>query len=82
MGTAARAETATASGGWRSYTRSSSLKAASLFAPGPREQLAAPAVSPDGKSVAFIGGWMSDFGSTGGDAYVLRLDQPGAEPKT
>jgi dipeptidyl aminopeptidase/acylaminoacyl peptidase len=23
---------------------------------------------------------MSDFGSTGGDAYVLRLDQPGAAP--
>jgi dipeptidyl aminopeptidase/acylaminoacyl peptidase len=51
-----------------------------VFAPGPREQLAAPAVSPDGKSVAFIGGWMSDFGATGGDAYVLRLDQPGAAP--
>jgi dipeptidyl aminopeptidase/acylaminoacyl peptidase len=51
-----------------------------LFAPGPREQLATPAVSPDGKSVAFIGGWMSDFGSTGGDAYVLRLDQSGATP--
>jgi dipeptidyl aminopeptidase/acylaminoacyl peptidase len=51
-----------------------------VFAPGPREQLAAPAVSPDGKSVAFVGGWMSDFGSTGGDAYVLRLDQPGAVP--
>jgi dipeptidyl aminopeptidase/acylaminoacyl peptidase len=52
-----------------------------LFAPGPREQLAAPAVSPDGKSVAFIGGWMSDFDSTGGDAYVLRLDQAAAMPK-
>ncbi len=52
-----------------------------VFAPGPREQLAAPAVSPDGKSVAFIGGWMSDFGSTGGDAYVLRLDQLGALPR-
>jgi dipeptidyl aminopeptidase/acylaminoacyl peptidase len=52
-----------------------------VFAPGPREQLATPAVSPDGKSVAFIGGWMSDFGSTGGDAYVLRLDQPGATPR-
>jgi dipeptidyl aminopeptidase/acylaminoacyl peptidase len=51
-----------------------------VFAPGPREQLAAPTVSPDGKSVAFIGGWMSDFGSTGGDAYVLRLDQAGAVP--
>jgi dipeptidyl aminopeptidase/acylaminoacyl peptidase len=51
-----------------------------VFAPGPREQLAAPVVSPDGKTVAFIGGWMSDFGATGGDAYVLRLDQPGANP--
>ncbi len=50
-----------------------------IFAPGPREQLATPAVSPDGKSVAFIGGWMSDFGSTGGDAYLLPL-QPGATP--
>ena len=52
-----------------------------VFAPGSREQLAAPAVSRDGKSVAFIGGWMSDFGSTGGDAYVLRLDQAGAVPQ-
>jgi dipeptidyl aminopeptidase/acylaminoacyl peptidase len=51
-----------------------------LFAPGPREQLAAPAVSPDGRLVAFIGGWMSDFGSTGGDAFTLRLDRPGVAP--
>jgi dipeptidyl aminopeptidase/acylaminoacyl peptidase len=51
-----------------------------LFAPGPREQLASPAVTPDGTSVAFIGGWMSDFGSTGGDAFSLRLDQAGAAP--
>ena len=48
-----------------------------LFAPGPREQLAHPVVSPDGRSVAFIGGWMSDFGSTGGDAYLLGLDPTG-----
>jgi len=51
-----------------------------LFSPPPREQLATPVVAPDGKSVAFIGGWMSDFGSTGGDAYVLRLDEVGALP--
>jgi dipeptidyl aminopeptidase/acylaminoacyl peptidase len=51
-----------------------------LFAPGPREQLASPTVSSDGKNLAFIGGWMSDFGSTGGDAYMLRLDQAGAVP--
>jgi dipeptidyl aminopeptidase/acylaminoacyl peptidase len=52
-----------------------------LFAPGPREQLALPSVSLDGRSVAFIGGWMSDFGSTGGDAFVLPLDQAGASPR-
>ncbi len=52
-----------------------------LFAPQAREQLASPAVSPDGKYVAFIGGWMSDFGSTGGDAYLLRVDQAGTVPK-
>ena len=51
-----------------------------LFRPGPREQLADPVVSPDGRSVAFIGGWMSDFGSTGGDAYLLPLGRAGASP--
>jgi dipeptidyl aminopeptidase/acylaminoacyl peptidase len=50
-----------------------------LFQPGPREQLASPVVSPDGRAVAFVGGWMSDFGSTGGDAWRLDL-APGATP--
>ena len=49
-----------------------------LFKPGPREQLADPVVAPDGRSVAFIGGWMSDFGSTGGDAYAVSLDADAA----
>ena len=40
----------------------------------PQQQLADPRVSPDGKLVAFIGGIMSDFGSTGGDVFVARLD--------
>jgi len=46
-----------------------------LFAPAnPQHQIADPRVSPDGKSVAFISGIMSDFGSTGGDVYSLSLD--------
>src|SRR6202041_705910 len=39
-----------------------------------RQQLAMPKVSRDGTVVAFIAGIMSDFGSTGGDVYALRLD--------
>jgi dipeptidyl aminopeptidase/acylaminoacyl peptidase len=37
----------------------------------PATQLASPRVSPDGRSVAFVGGLMSDFGSTGGDLYTV-----------
>jgi dipeptidyl aminopeptidase/acylaminoacyl peptidase len=39
-----------------------------------RQQIAAPTVSRDGATVAFIAGIMSDFGSTGGDVYTLPLD--------
>ena len=39
-----------------------------------RQQLAAPKVSRDGATLAFIGGIMSDFGSTGGDVYRLQID--------
>src|SRR5258707_9189276 len=46
-----------------------------IYAPGDdRQQLAMPKVSRDGSTVAFIAGIMSDFGSTGGDVYALRLD--------
>jgi dipeptidyl aminopeptidase/acylaminoacyl peptidase len=45
-----------------------------LYAPPQRQQLATPVVSADGGTVAFIGGIMSDFGSTGGDAFLLPLD--------
>jgi dienelactone hydrolase len=38
-----------------------------------RQQIAAPKVSRDGSTVAFIAGIMSDFGSTGGDVYSLAL---------
>ena len=39
-----------------------------------KQQLADPVVSRDGKTVAFIAGIMSDFGSTGGDVYAMPLD--------
>ncbi len=34
-------------------------------------QIAVPRVSPDGKRIAFIGGLMSDQGSTGGDIWTV-----------
>lgn len=40
----------------------------------PDVQIRYPRVTPDGKSVAFIGGLMSDFGPTGGDLYTVPLD--------
>ena len=44
----------------------------------PKLQIAGPQVSPDGKSVAFIEGLMSDEGSTGGDIYVVPIAVAGA----
>jgi dipeptidyl aminopeptidase/acylaminoacyl peptidase len=44
----------------------------------PRMQMNMPHVSGDGKTVAFIGGLMSDFGSVGGDVYTVPL--AGGEP--
>ena len=46
-------------------------------------QIAVPRWSPDGKQIAFIGGLMSDQGSTGGDIYVISASgvPPGGEPK-
>lgn len=44
----------------------------------PRTQINAPRVSPDGKTVAYIGGLMSDFGSVGGDIWTVPF--AGGEP--
>jgi len=41
-------------------------------------QIAVPRWSPDGKRIAFIGGLMSDQGSTGGDVYLIPA--AGGEP--
>ncbi len=42
-------------------------------------QIAVPRWSPDGSQIAFIGGLMSDQGSTGGDVYVIP--SAGGEPR-
>jgi dipeptidyl aminopeptidase/acylaminoacyl peptidase len=42
-------------------------------------QIAVPRWSPDGKAVAFIGGLMSDQGSTGGDVWIVSAS--GGEPR-
>jgi len=39
----------------------------------PSTQLNMPRVSPDGRTVAYIGGLMSDFGSIGGDVWTVPL---------
>ncbi len=41
-------------------------------------QIAVPRFSPDGKQIAFIGGLMSDQGSTGGDLYTVPAN--GGQP--
>jgi len=40
----------------------------------PALQVATPKWSPDGKSIAFIEGLMSDEGSTGGDVFLMPAD--------
>ena len=45
----------------------------------PALQIAVPRWSPDGKSIAFISGLMSDEGATGGDMFLI--DSSGGEPR-
>lgn len=39
----------------------------------PTVQINYPRVSPDGATIAFVGGLMSDFGATGGDVWTVPL---------
>jgi dipeptidyl aminopeptidase/acylaminoacyl peptidase len=45
----------------------------------PKLQIARPAVSPDGKSIAFIEGLMSDEDSVGGDVFLIS--RSGGQPR-
>jgi dipeptidyl aminopeptidase/acylaminoacyl peptidase len=45
----------------------------------PTAQIAEPRWSPDGKTIAYIGGLMSDQGVTGGDVWAVPID--GGEPR-
>ncbi len=67
------------------YKQSLGKSPKAIFAPadepGPLHgmQIAVPRWSPDGKSIAFIGGLMSDQGSTGGDVWLVPA--PGGAPQ-
>ena len=58
---------------WVASLRAFGIDGASRVIAAPKMQLNAPRVSPDGKSVAFIGGLMSDFGAVGGDVWTVPL---------
>src|SRR5208283_3880291 len=67
------------------YTQDLSGEAKAILAPaeisGPLHglQIAVPRWSPDGQSIAFIGGLMSDQGVTGGDVWVVSSH--GGQPR-
>ena len=56
---------------WVASLQAFSRDGSSRVIAAPKLQLNAPRVSPDGKSVAFIGGLMSDFGAVGGDVWTV-----------
>ena len=69
----------------RLYTQSLGGDAKAILAPAEVAgalhglQIAVPRWSPDGKVIAFIGGLMSDQGSTGGDVWIVSA--AGGEPR-
>jgi dipeptidyl aminopeptidase/acylaminoacyl peptidase len=67
------------------YTQELGAEPKAIYSPendtGPMHglQMAVPRWSPDGKQIAFIGGLMSDQGSTGGDVWIIGSE--GGEPR-
>ncbi len=59
---------------WVAKLQSFTLDGATRILAAPAFQMNFPRVSPDGRKVAFIGGLMSDFGSVGGDVYLVDVD--------
>ena len=58
---------------WVAKLESFALDGTQRVIASPDMQMNYPRVSPDGHKVAFIGGVMSDFGSVGGDVYVVDI---------
>ena len=58
---------------WVAKLQSFALAGTQRVIAAPAMQMNYPRVSPDGRKVAFIGGLMSDFGSVGGDVYVVDI---------
>ena len=56
---------------WVAKLAAYGLDGATRVITAPAMQMNRPTASPDGKQVALIGGLMSDFGSVGGDAYLV-----------
>jgi dipeptidyl aminopeptidase/acylaminoacyl peptidase len=63
---------------WVAKLQSYTLDGGARVIVAPVFQMNFPRVAPDGRHVAFIGGLMSDFGSVGGDVYVVDID--GGQP--
>ena len=63
---------------WVASLRAFPIDGAMRTIAAPAMQMNYPRVSPDGSTVAFIGGLMSDFGSVGGDIYTVPFS--GGEP--
>ena len=58
---------------WVATLRAFPIHGAMRMLAAPKMQMNFPRVSPDGRTIALIGGLMSDFGSVGGDVYTLPV---------